>query len=85
MILVVVFIARAIFRFLYSYIAHIMAYSFVNDLRVALYAHLQRLSARFFADRQTGELLKRVVSDTRDVEPLIAPLHPRHDGEIRCC
>lgn len=75
-ILVVVFVARALFRFLYAYIAHIMAYSFVNDLRVALYAHLQRLSARFFADRQTGELLKRVVSDTRDVEPLIAHYIP---------
>ncbi len=75
-ILVIVFVARALFRFLYSYVAHIMAYSFVNDLRVALYAHLQRLSARFFADRQTGELLKRVVSDTRDTEPLIAHYIP---------
>ncbi|MEP7291892.1 MAG: ABC transporter ATP-binding protein [Chloroflexota bacterium] len=75
-ILVVVFVIRAGFRFMYQYIAHIMAYSFVNDLRVALYAHLQRLSARFFADRQTGELLKRVVSDTRDIEPLIAHYIP---------
>jgi ABC-type multidrug transport system fused ATPase/permease subunit len=75
-ILVVVFIARAIFRFLYSYMAHVVAYSFVGDLRVIVYNHLQRLSARFFADRQTGEILKRVVSDTRDIEPLIAHYIP---------
>jgi ATP-binding cassette subfamily B protein len=75
-ILLVAFGARSVFRFLYSYLAHVMAYSFVGDLRVILYNHMQNLSARFFADRQTGELLKRVISDTRDVEPLIAHYIP---------
>ncbi|MCA0456402.1 MAG: ABC transporter ATP-binding protein/permease [Chloroflexi bacterium] len=75
-VLFVVFIFRAIFRFMYLYIAHVMAYSFVNDLRVAVYDHLQKLSARFFADRQTGELIKRVINDTRDIEPLIAHYIP---------
>lgn len=74
--LLVVFVFRAIFRYLYLYIAHVMAYSFVNDLRVAVYDHLQKLSARFFADRQTGELIKRVINDTRDIEPLIAHYIP---------
>ena len=75
-ILIIVFILRAVFRYLTSYVAHIMAWSFVGDMRVALYAHLQRLSARFFADRQTGEILKRVISDTQDLEPLIAHYIP---------
>lgn len=75
-ILVVVFAARAICRFLYSYLAHVMAYSFVGDMRVIVYNHMQRLSARFFADRQTGELLKRVINDTKDIEPLIAHYIP---------
>src|SRR5262249_27088916 len=44
-ILLVAFIARAIFRFLYLYVAHVMAYRFVDDMRVALYNHLQQLSA----------------------------------------
>lgn len=74
--LVVVFIVRAICRYMYAYIAHIMAYNFVNDLRVALYAHLQRLSLRFFSEHQTGELLKRVISDTRDIESLFAHYIP---------
>jgi ABC-type multidrug transport system fused ATPase/permease subunit len=75
-ILLVVFVVRSVFRFLYSYVAHVMAYSFVGDLRVAVYSHLQKLSARFFADRQTGELIKRVINDTRDIEPLIAHYIP---------
>jgi ATP-binding cassette subfamily B protein len=74
--LVVIFIVRAICRFLYAYIAHIMAYNFVNDLRVALYDHLQRLSARFFSEHQTGELIKRIITDTRDIEPLFAHYIP---------
>src|SRR5262245_49663931 len=48
-ILVAAFVVRAVFRFLYLYIAHVMAYNFVDSLRVALYNHLQQLSARFFA------------------------------------
>jgi ABC-type multidrug transport system fused ATPase/permease subunit len=75
-LLLFVFILRSVFRFLYSYIAHVMAYSFVNDLRVGVYNHLQKLSARFFADRQTGELIKRVINDTRDIEGLIAHYIP---------
>src|SRR5690349_13984541 len=75
-ILLAIFVLRAICRYLYLYVAHVMAYSFVSDLRVAVYDHLQHLSARFFADRQTGELLKRVITDTRDIEPLIAHYIP---------
>lgn len=76
LVLLGVFILRAVLRYVYLYIAHVMAYSFVGDMRVAVYDHLQQLSARFFADRQTGELLKRVISDTRDIEPLIAHYIP---------
>jgi ATP-binding cassette, subfamily B, bacterial len=74
--LIAIFLLRAVFRFLTSYIAHVMAWNFVNDLRVALYGHLQHLSPRFYADRQTGELLTRVIKDTQDIEPLIAHYIP---------
>jgi ATP-binding cassette subfamily B protein/subfamily B ATP-binding cassette protein MsbA len=36
----------------------------VNDLRIALYAHLQKLSLRFHTRQQTGDLLFRVMADT---------------------
>ena len=70
------FSVRVLFRFVYMYLGHKLAYSFVGDMRVLLYEHLQKLSARFFSNRQTGELLKRVMSDTRDLEPLLAHYIP---------
>src|SRR5579871_5933390 len=38
--LIGIFTLRAIFRFFYAYLAHVMAYKFVDDLRVILYNHL---------------------------------------------
>lgn len=58
--------------FVTSYVAHVMAWSFVSDLRVALYHHLQKLSLRFYHDKQTGEMMSRIVNDTTHIEPLVA-------------
>lgn len=66
------YVARGIFEYLKSYIAHVMAWNYVSDLRVALYDHLQKLSLRFYSDKQTGEIMSRVVNDTEKIEPLIA-------------
>ncbi len=74
--LLVIFGLRAFAAFLKSYVAHVMAWSAVSDIRVRLYSHLQSLSPRFYADRQTGELLSRVIKDTQDIEPLIAHYIP---------
>lgn len=70
--LLATYVLRAIFEFLKSYIAHIMAWNFISDLRVALYDHLQKLSLRYYSDKQTGEIVSRVVNDTDKIEPLIA-------------
>src|SRR5919198_580309 len=35
----------------------------IYDLRVALYAHLQRMSLRFFTHTKTGELMSRLNND----------------------
>ncbi|MEI6810229.1 MAG: ABC transporter ATP-binding protein, partial [bacterium] len=42
-----------------------------NDLRIELYAHLQRLSLRFFQKRQVGSLISRVMSDTQALERVL--------------
>ncbi len=70
--LLATYVLRGVFEFLKSYIAHIMAWNFVSDLRVALYDHLQKLSLRYYSDKQTGEIVSRVVNDTDKIEPLIA-------------
>lgn len=65
-------IVRAGCQFVVSYVAHHMAWNFVSDLRVAIYDHLQNLSLRFYHDKQTGEIMSRVLSDTTHIEPLVA-------------
>src|SRR5215510_13820739 len=42
----------------------------VNDLRGALYSHLQRLSLAFHHRRQVGDLLYRVTADTYAIQTL---------------
>src|SRR5690606_35986940 len=49
-----------------------MAWRYVSDVRVSLYHHLQQLSLRFYHDKQTGEVMSRLVNDTNHIEPLIA-------------
>jgi ATP-binding cassette, subfamily B, bacterial len=70
--LVASFLLRAVFLFLMGYVAHIVAWSYVRDLTVALYEHLQRQSLGYYGDRQTGELLTRLSKDTADMEPFMA-------------
>ena len=71
-----VYIARAMLRFLRSYMAHIAGWSVVADVRAEVYGHLQRLSLRFYEDKQTGQLMSRVVNDSELLEQLIAHAVP---------
>jgi ABC-type multidrug transport system fused ATPase/permease subunit len=52
-LLAATFFVRGFFRFVYMYLGHKLAYSFVGDMRVLLYEHLQKLSARFFSMKWT--------------------------------
>ncbi len=64
--------ARAGLRFVRSYMAHVAGWSVVADLRLDIYQHLQRLSLRFYEDKQTGQLMSRMVNDSDLIEQLIA-------------
>ena len=44
----------------------------IYDLRVALYAHLQRMSLRFFTHNKTGELLSRMNNDVMGAQTAIS-------------
>src|SRR5690606_42115287 len=48
-----VYAVRGVCQFVTSYLAHVTAWNFVSDLRVALYHHLQKLSLRFYQDRKS--------------------------------
>jgi ATP-binding cassette subfamily B protein/subfamily B ATP-binding cassette protein MsbA len=56
--------------------AHIAGWGVVSDARKYVYEHLQRLSFRFYEDKQTGQLMSRVVNDTDLFERMIAHAIP---------
>lgn len=75
-ILLALYLLRVLFRFLSNYLAHRAAWYLVGDLRSRLYDKLQCLDLTFFHDKQTGDLMSRVVNDTRDFELLYAHMIP---------
>lgn len=72
----VIYVVRAGFRFLRSYMAHVAGWSVVADVRKEIYEHLQRLSLHYYEDRQTGQLMSRMVNDSDLLEQLIAHALP---------
>lgn len=74
--LLVLYLLRIVFRFMNNYLAHKAAWYLVGDLRDRLYKKLQKLDLGFFHDKQTGDLMSRVVNDTRDFELLYAHMIP---------
>ena len=75
-VLLALYLLRVLFRFLSNYLAHRAAWYLVGDLRSRLYDKLQCLDLSFFHDKQTGDLMSRVVNDTRDFELLYAHMIP---------
>jgi ATP-binding cassette subfamily B protein len=72
----VVYIARGILSFFRSYLAHVAGWNVVADVRADIYRHLQRLSLRFYEDKQTGQLMSRMINDSELLEQLIAHAVP---------
>ncbi len=71
-----VYLVRGGSSFVRSYMAHVAGWGVVADLRKHVYEHLQRLSLRFFEDKQTGQMMSRVINDTDMFESLIAHAVP---------
>lgn len=76
LILLGLYLLRVLFRFLSNYLAHKAAWYLVGDLRGRMYDRLQSFDLGFFHDKQTGDLMSRVVNDTRDFELLYAHIIP---------
>ncbi len=58
------------------YVSHYAAWNFVEEMRNKLYDHIQRLSPKFFSDKQTGQLMSRVINDTLTLELFTAHCAP---------
>ena len=74
--LLFLYLLHILFRFGSNYLTHKAAWHLVGDLRGRLYNKLQSLDLGFFHDKQTGDLMSRVINDTRDFELLYAHMIP---------
>ena len=54
-----------------NYIRHALGEKFIFDLRVRLYAYLQKMSLSFFERTSTGELMSRVTNDLSALEHFV--------------
>ena len=75
-ILLASFGVRALCQFLNNYLSHVASWNMVNRVRGVVYDHLQKLSMSYYHDKQTGQLMSRVVNDTATFESLIAHVLP---------
>ncbi|MBR2746237.1 MAG: ABC transporter ATP-binding protein [Erysipelotrichaceae bacterium] len=75
-ILIILYLSRIVFRFMSNYMAHKAAWYLVGDLRTKVYDKLAHMHLGYFHDKQTGDLMSRVVNDTRDFELLYAHMIP---------
>jgi ATP-binding cassette subfamily B protein len=71
-----VYLIKALMQFLRSYMAHLAGWGVVADVRKHIYEHLQALSLRYYEDKQTGQLMSRVINDTELFEQLISHAIP---------
>lgn len=76
LILAGLYLLQAVCTFLRSYITHFAAWKFVSDMRVRVYTHMQKLSLRYYHDKQTGQLMSRASNDVSLLELLIAHATP---------
>ena len=69
--LIIVHLGSGGLTLLHNYTAIGVGQSMVNDLRGALYAHLQRLSLAFHDRQRVGDLLYRITADSFAVQTMI--------------
>ena len=54
-----------------SYLNNVIGQRVMQDLRSALYAHLQRMPLRFFTETKTGEIQSRLANDVGGVQGVV--------------
>ena len=75
-ILLCAYLLKAVCRFLAMWLAHVTAWNFVGNLTLTMYDKLQALSMKWYSDKETGNVMSRVINDTRNLEILFAHALP---------
>jgi ATP-binding cassette subfamily B protein len=54
-----------------AYLSNVVGQRVMDDLRLALYSHLQRMALRFFTETRTGEIQSRIGNDVNGVQGVV--------------
>lgn len=69
-ILVVLYVINFGLLFVINYYGRVMSSGIENDMRRDLFAHMEKMSFRFFDNARTGQLLSRITSDIVEISEL---------------
>lgn len=69
-VLVILYIFRAIFNYIVDYWGHVVGTRMEHDMRRDLFAHLQTLDISYFDNTKTGYLMSRIVNDLNEISEL---------------
>ncbi len=72
LVLLGLYLLQSLGQYLKNYYAHVAAWNYINDFRKKIYDHIQYMSLGYFHDKQTGQLMSMVTTDTANLEPIIA-------------
>ena len=81
-VLVGAYLLRAGCRWVALAVSHIAAWSFVGELMATIYEKFQRLSMRYYQDKQTGQLMSHMLNDSSRAHDLIAHALPDLVGNV---
>lgn len=70
------YLLKGLCRFFAMWLSHVAAWNFVCELIHKTYVKLQSLSMRWYSDKETGQIMSRVLNDTRNLEILFAHALP---------
>jgi ABC-type multidrug transport system fused ATPase/permease subunit len=76
LILLITYLLRTGAQFAARYYSHVGGWRLVAHMRTVTYNHLQKLSLRYFHDKQIGQLLSRTINDNANLENLAAHAIP---------
>ena len=65
-------LAATVLTLYYGYLSVLVGQRIMRDLRNQLYAHLQGMALRFFADTRTGEIQSRLANDVGGVQSVLS-------------
>lgn len=80
--LLAAYLLRGVLRFFAMWQSHVAAWNFVGRLTEMCYEKLQSLSMSYYSDKQTGQIMSRMINDTRQMEVLVAHSLPDMFGNV---